>query len=103
MREGLAEVIIALEPYMRELVQLREENRRLRFAKFGPVPELAELFARAGWELKQDAAGKWSYSIPMNRCTTGGAWMDTPQEAAVAALRRTKEMVFVREEEGDDE
>ncbi len=97
----LPEVIIAMGPYMQELLSLRKENKELRFKQFSreKSKSLIELFAEGGWEMKQGVDGKWSCSIPLRNCHTGTAYYDSPEQVAVSALKRSREMVFQDDDE----
>jgi hypothetical protein len=76
-RSTIAELIVALEPEMRELIALREEVRELRFRANPPTPSVRELIAGTPITLKQECDGRWWASITLVDPSTGQGALGT--------------------------
>lgn len=105
------EMILAVEPYMNELLNLREEVARLRAAVKPAPPGLADVFTAAGLKFgKREGdpndprtAGRveWWCSIKLKDCNTGGIGR-TEYDLAVNVLSRFKEMTFADDDDDDE-
>ena len=61
----IAEMLLAIEPEMRELTRLRADVIELRIRTAPPTPTLAELLEGGPIEVRCDDDGTWSSSIAL--------------------------------------
>lgn len=94
-RRGLADVILALEPEMRELVSLRREVVELRTKTTPPTPDVHALIKKTAIAVFQGQDGRWEARINLlNPETgapvigTGGSGFETDVDAFVFAVNR---------------
>ena len=104
-RQGLPELILALQPEMRELLELREEVTRLRFKTSPPTPTLAELMDETPIAVKQDADGRWSSTIDLGPgCgRTGGSGYETDVVAFKHGIQHLANLLAEAWSRGDEE
>jgi hypothetical protein len=76
-RPTIAELIVAIEPEMRELIRLREEIRGMRFRASPPTPSVHELIAATPLTIKQESDGLWWARIALVNPTDGTGALGT--------------------------
>lgn len=105
-RRTVADVILAVEPEMRELIRLREEVVKLRIQTSPPTPTIAEFMADTPITVRRDDDGKWSSTIDLGsagRTGTSGQQTDVLAfHAAIGHLTHLLSEAWMREAEGDD-
>lgn len=101
----VAHMVLAVEPYMRELLKLRADNQRLRWDK--PTTEfggksLAELLEGTPLRLEREDSGKWRFSLDLSAdMHTGGGIYETDVEALRAAISHAAHL-YAELERGED-
>ena len=99
-RQGIPEVVLALAPLMRELLQLRKENQDLRYEKRPPEPGWDTLLPGTPFSVTQAASGKWDFGIVLaDDYRTGGSGYGTARDAIQAALCHVADLWRHREAE----
>jgi hypothetical protein len=104
-RPGLPELILAIQPEMRELLLLREEVVALRFKRAPPTPTLAALMEGTPITVKQDDNGKWSTTIDLGPdcARTGGSGYDTDVDAFKRGIAHLADLLAREWSREDDE
>lgn len=92
-RRSIADVILALEPEMRELVHLREEVVKLRFKTAPPTPGLAEMLIDTPITLRQLDDGKWDATILVGEQRTGISGCATDVEVFTRAVSHLADLL----------
>jgi hypothetical protein len=108
-RPTIAELIVAIEPEMRELIRLREEIRGMRFRSNPPTPSVHKLIAATPLTIKQESDGLWWARIALVNPTDGKGALGTgvgPCSTDVEAFKLAVShlaSLLAREWEGEDD
>jgi hypothetical protein len=102
-RQGIAELILALQPEMRELLHLREEVVRLRNKVNPPTPTLAALMEGGPITVRRDDDGRWSATIDTGSGSTGVSGCETDVVAFKQAVSHVAHLLGTEWSREDDE
>jgi hypothetical protein len=102
-RQGIAELILALQPEMRELIHLREEVVRLRSKVNPPTPTLAELIEGGPITVRRDEDGRWSATVDTGSGATGVSGCETDVDAYQKAVSHVARLLGSEWSREDDE
>lgn len=109
-RYGLADVLLAIEPELRELIQLRREVVELRMRVHPPTPDIHALIRKTAIAIFQAQDGRWEARINLvNPITgapfigTGGSGFDTDVDAFVFAVNRLASALAETWDRDDDD
>lgn len=101
MSGDVAEIISAFAPVAREVIQLRQEVRRLRERNTTYNKTISEILQGTPISISQ-REGRWGYHINCRDATTGGESWDTYDDAVRAAFHRVGDL-FIQGPENEED